>query len=375
MRRLSFTEMSATETKIFLFTRTATSIAALIAALVAIAYVITASTQANQISPLTIENGVIIIDPSTTTCIGDRVTCTSNRLAPGYIHAFVPIVINSHIIKPENDTLAFYYFNNSLEESFIYDNIDAISKPIAFFRDGAAAIGSSPYYMQPNSITIVGTPHPNPDIPIDNSWLPSSDIFFYNPVTNLTSSLTDVCHVQNTSMCGTLFRTSPEAAGVYTSLERVIIGRVNYGLIMASTDSHVITNNITIATVTNNGQAVPCTPTPPYTDYLTSALYLEFYPATGSSCVHLVGTPLKEVIQLNTCLPMSAQPALYALSTQAYTGTITASARVLYDLFLTVSVSFFADASCTTITGTPVAYTLGCPSSPPQSYQWYYSTQ
>ena len=352
-----------------------TCASAFVMSVVALAFVIASNAPEPQSSPLTVENGVTIVNPTGTTCIGGRTTCTTTRLAPNYIHAFVPIIINSHIIKQENDTIAFYYFNDSLDPDFVYDNIDAIAKPIAFFRRGGAAIGSSPYYMRDNAITLVKTPDPNPDIPINNAWLPSASIFFYNPIKNSTSSLTDVCHVQNASMCGSLFRTSPTDQGVYNSEERVVVKSVDYGLIMANMESHIIANNITIGTIVNNGMAVPCSPTPPYTDYLTTALYLEYYPAAGSSCINIIGPPLKEVVQLNTCLPTTAQPAIYALSTRAYVNIIAASAFIQYDTLVTVTVSFFTDPACATIIGTPLEYTLGCPSSPPQSYQWYYSSQ
>jgi hypothetical protein len=338
-------------------------VASCVIAIAAIIVVATTSTTCPDTTAfLTYVNGIAVINPAATVCVGSRAQCTATRLATGYLHTFVPIITGSHIIRPFPSMLGIYYTNAS-------SNPDDISKPIAFFGNGGAVIGSSPYYLQKNLITIVGTPASPPVQIIADAWVVSSAINFVDPITNSTHILSSVCHVANTSMCGVLLQASPSDDGVFHSDERTIIKRVPYGFIQANTLSHVLVTNMTVASYTNAGSAIPCVPTPPYTEHYSTNVYLQVYPTQGDSCVDFTGNPLKQVVQLDTCLPTTSQSALYALSVFTYPDSLAASATVSYD-GLAAYVSFFADSVCTTmISAQPSVYPAGC--VPNQPYFWY----
>lgn len=73
------------------------------------------------------------------------------------------------------------------------------------------------------------------------------------------SMLDSVCHVNDARICGTLLRSSPADAGVFTSNSRVIVGAVDYGFIAANLQARVVINaSIVITHYTDRGSACPC---------------------------------------------------------------------------------------------------------------------
>lgn len=325
---------------------------------------------------VSIQNGVAVIDESVTTFFGPRATAASTRLIPGYTYITTPVVFGSHVIRPllDNTVLGFYYINTTDVAIDADDDIESISKAVLFLGAGGAVLGASPYFLRPNTITIVASPSPAATI-IATSWLSASCVVLYDPVLARNITIDSVCHVSDNTLCGSLFRTSATDDGIFAGNNRVIIGAVPYGFIQANQNG-VLVANLTIISYTNYGNAIQCIQNPSYTPELVTSLYLNYYPNQHDSCFMFTGLPIKQTIQTDVCLLITTNPALFALiSGTLVDGELPLAAIVTSDNVNNVVVTFFADAACQTSIYTPNDYSMGCPTSPTQHHFWYQSTQ
>jgi hypothetical protein len=201
-------------------------------------------------------------------------------------------------------------------------------------------------------------------------WNISSGDSFIDPISGTRTFRDYVCHYLNASICGTLFRSSPEDPGVFFSLYRIIIGVVDYGFILANLQSYVLVGgDITLISYTNLGSALACVRNPVY-EPVAQSLYLSAFPVEQSCYKYTSKT--SHIIPQDQCTPIVALPALYSLLSMTkddalMTAMIDISANDI------ITVRLFSDPACSQYTAEET-YLLGCKAGTQSSFLWYIIT-
>lgn len=187
------------------------------------------------VMPWIYDSDTIILAPPLTLCIGDKTNC---RVSNGRASVWQPIILNG-------SWLIDYTAAGSLRVSTI-----PTSTPLL--------------YLTPKGIVLGPTEIPAADgihiqmIPVSDT--PTAMWRSRGRLTFSDGSLMDsVCHVNDATICGSLFRVSVSDDGIFYSPSRTIIGYVDYGLIAANHIARVIVNaSIVITQYLDTATAKPC---------------------------------------------------------------------------------------------------------------------
>ena len=187
------------------------------------------------IMPWIYDSNTIILAPPLTLCIGDKTNC---RVSSGRASVWQPIILN---------------------DSWLID-----STPSGSLRVSTLPSSTPLLYITPTGVVLGPTEIPAA-VGIHLRMIPVSDTptAMWRSRGRLSFSdgsiLDSVCHINDATICGSLFRVSTTDDGIFYSPLRTIIGYVDYGLLAANHLARVIVNaSIVITQYIDTAKAVPC---------------------------------------------------------------------------------------------------------------------
>jgi len=275
----------------------------------------------------------------TITCLDDASNgnCPPDNPLPNTLYVYRPIIFNNtYLMQPTPQG----GFSLSLIVS------PTLTIPVALYLPGNAAVINSvdPSLALNNTVVIapLQTPSIGPEYIITASYA-----FAGQQATTSTA-----CRTGNTSMCGSLIQI-PGAPNTFYSVDHLLIGtNIDQGIIAASQSSRVILDaSLTLTSLANNGQAVPCIPNTLTDISLFQNLYLSVYPIPGENCASY-SSVITAPVPIQTCLPASQLPPLFLQPN--------ITAITVYVSGATVTVVPFQTLACSGPGPSNQSYTLGC---------------
>lgn len=315
-------------------------------------------------NPWIVSNGVYILEPSVSMCIGTVTACMNQTQSQGVTKILTPILISQNWLIDQVPTgIRLSYINSTITPASAADESYLSSiHPLVFFNtDGGVLMGPDPALSVKNLLTLTGTPT---NAVINGMWQSTSSMAFRDPDPSKPISFIDtVCHVLNASICGKLFRSSEDDPGLFWSANRVIFGSVDYGVIVANLQSYIIFNSsMVVIDYSNYGAAVPCIPNPSMEPPESQNLWVDIYTSTTGCTVYTERVP--SVVPTYTCVQTSTVPVQLLTNTSAQYMFATLSQADI------VSVAGYSDAYCSTLIQT-ATYPLGCSEISGSSYVYF----
>lgn len=197
------------------------------------------SDDAFRVVPFDVTNGTMMMLEPYTWCIGTRSMCV---YASGMASVNVPIRFNSRweFALAPGGSLRLSLLDPPLSpQPMLYVN-----------RNGGIVVGPDEDAVTPDTVVQMAAT----SVLIMDMWQSRSSVRFSD------GSLMDaVCHVNDHSICGHLFRTTVSDAGIFRSATLTIIGVVEYGFITANLRAKLLMNSsVVITQYFDRGHAVPC---------------------------------------------------------------------------------------------------------------------
>ena len=223
--------------------------------------------------------------------------------------------------------------------------------PIMFLNSNKGiVIGDTPYYMQSNSITILGLPPGNtPNISSD-MWNATSGFRFVDPVTGRVTYFDNVCHARINNICGILMRQSAISPGVFNMEGLIIVGIVEDAMITADTGATVLVGgNIVVQTITNIGYAQACNYSQDTDDIVDSVanLYITVYSNSGDTCGRYKAlTNVKHAVIQDTPFSPLSTPNIATIL--AYDPSVQCVIATVDSTYTYISLQLFLDMACLT---------------------------